>query len=198
MVFEQNTGYDIIQLLQLFAVYSFIGWLIDNVYCLIKDRHRFDRGILKGPYMPLYGIMMILSLLVAHQLEEDLVYMIIILFVIATLVELIAGKLIHFVSLNRYWNYTGRFLNLHGYTCFYHSLKATLILAGCLVLVDPIVMSILAVTPPWLDLVFLIVFYICFISDSIDAIDEGLFMRKFMKSDVKIYHRNKQKKKAGF
>ena len=90
MVFEQNTGYGIIQLLQLFAVYSFIGWLIDNVYCLIKDRHRFDRGILKGPYMPLYGIMMILSLLVAHQLEEELVYMIIILFVIATLVELIA------------------------------------------------------------------------------------------------------------
>lgn len=198
MSFEQNTGYDVIQLLQLFAVYSFIGWLVDNIYCLIKDRHRFDRGILKGPYMPLYGIMMIISLLVAHQLEEDLVYMIIILFVIATLVELIAGMLIHFVSANRYWNYKDRFLNIHGYTCFYHSLKVTLILAGCLVLVDPIVMGLLAVTPPWVDLVFLIVFYICFISDSIDAIDEGLFMRKFMKSDVKIYHRDKGKKKAGF
>lgn len=191
MIFEQNTGYSIIQLLQLFAVYSFIGWLVDNVYCLIKDRHRFDRGILKGPYMPIYGVMMIISLLVAHQLEEDLAYMIMILFVIATTVELFAGILIHLVSSNRYWNYTGRFLNLHGYTCFHHSLKVTLLLAGCLVLVNPILMSFLAVTPPWIDLVFLIVFYICFISDSIDAIYEGLFMRKFMKSDVKIYHRGK-------
>lgn len=191
MVFEQNTGYSIIQLLQLFAVYSFIGWLVDNVYCLIKDRHRFDRGILKGPYMPMYGVMMIISLLVAHQLEEDLAYMIMILFAIATVVEFISGLLIHLVSLNRYWNYTGRFLNLHGYTCFHHSLKVTLLLAGCLVLVNPILMSFLAVTPPWIDLVFLIVFYICFISDSIDAIYEGLFMRKFMKSDVKIYHRGK-------
>lgn len=191
MVFEQNTGYSIIQLLQLFAVYSFIGWLVDNVYCLIKDRHRFDRGILKGPYMPMYGVMMITSLLVAHQLEGDLAYMIMILFVIATAVELFAGILIHLVSSNRYWNYTGRFLNLHGYTCFHHSLKVTLLLAGCLVLVNPILMSFLAVTPPWIDLVFLIVFYICFISDSIDAIYEGLFMRKFMKSDVKIYHRGK-------
>lgn len=194
MVFEQNTGYSIIQLLQLFAVYSFIGWLVDNVYCLIKDRHRFDRGILKGPYMPIYGVMMIISLLVAHQLEEDLAYMIMILFVIATAVELFSGILIHLVSSNRYWNYTGRFLNLHGYTCFHHSLKVTLMLAGCLVLVNPILMSFLAVTPPWIDLVFLIVFYICFISDSIDAIYEGLFMRKFMKSDVKIYHRGKNKK----
>lgn len=191
MVFEQNTGYSIIQLLQLFAVYSFIGWLVDNVYCLIKDRHRFDRGILKGPYMPMYGVMMIISLLVAHQLEEDLVYMVMILFVIATAVELFSGILIHLVSSNRYWNYTGRFLNLHGYTCFHHSLKVTLLLAGCLVLVNPILMSFLAITPPWIDLVFLIVFYICFISDSIDAIYEGLFMRKFMKSDVKIYHRGK-------
>lgn len=191
MVFEQNTGYSIIQLLQLFGVYSFIGWLVDNVYCLIKDRHRFDRGILKGPYMPIYGVMMIISLLVAHQLEEDLAYMIMILFAIATAVELFAGILIHLVSSNRYWNYTGRFLNLHGYTCFHHSLKVTLLLAGCLVLVNPILMSFLAVTPPWIDLVFLIVFYICFISDSIDAIYEGLFMRKFMKSDVKIYHRGK-------
>ena len=194
MVFEQNTGYSIIQLLQLFAVYSFIGWLVDNVYCLIKDRHRFDRGILKGPYMPIYGVMMIISLLVAHQLEEDLAYMIMILFVIATAVELFAGILIHLVSSNRYWNYTGRFLNLHGYTCFHHSLKVTLLLAGSLVLVNPILMSFLAITPPWIDLVFLIVFYICFISDSIDAIYEGLFMRKFMKSDVKIYHRGKNKK----
>lgn len=194
MVFEQNTGYSIIQLLQLFAVYSFIGWLVDNVYCLIKDRHRFDRGILKGPYMPIYGVMMIISLLVAHQLEEDLAYMIMILFVIATVVEFISGLLIHLVSLNRYWNYSGRFLNLHGYTCFYHTLKVTLMLAGCLVLVAPIVMSVLAIIPPWVDLVFLIVFYICFISDSIDAIDEGLFMRKFMRSDVKIYHRGKNKK----
>lgn len=67
-------------------------------------------------------------------------------------------------------------------------------LAGCLVSVAPIVMSVLAIIPPWVDLVFLIVFYICFISDSIDAIDEGLFMRKFMRSDVKIYHRGKNKK----
>lgn len=194
MVFEQNTGYSIIQLLQLFAVYSFVGWLVDNVYCLIKDRHRFDRGILRGPYMPIYGVMMIISLLVAHQLEEDLAYMIMILFAIATAVELFSGILIHLVSSNRYWNYTGRFLNLHGYTCFHHSLKVTLLLAGCLVLVNPILMSFLAITPPWIDLVFLIVFYICFISDSIDAIYEGLFMRKFMKSDVKIYHRGKNKK----
>lgn len=193
MVFEQNTGYSIIQLLQLFAVYSFVGWLVDNVYCLIKDRHRFDRCILEGPYMPMYGVMMIISLLVAHQLEEDLVYMVMILFVIATAVELFSGILIHLVSSNRYWNYTGRFLNLHGYTCFHHSLKVTLLLAGCLVLVNPILMSFLAITPPWIDLVFLIVFYICFISDSIDAIYEGLFMRKFMKSDVKIYHRKKNK-----
>lgn len=194
MVFEQNTGYSIIQLLQLFAVYSFIGWLVDNVYCLIKDRHRFDRGILKGPYMPIYGVMMIISLLVAHQLEEDLAYMIMILFVIATVVEFISGLLIHLVTANRYWSYSDRFLNIRGYTSIYHSLKVTLILAGCLVLVHPIVMSVLAIMPPWVDLVFLIVFYTCFISDSIDAIDEGLFMRKFMKSDVKIYHRGKNKK----
>lgn len=195
MIFGQSTGYSIIQILQLFAIYSFIGWLVDNVYCLIKDRHRFDRGILKGPYMPMYGIMMIISLLVAYQLQEDLVYMIIILFVIATVIELISGIFIHLVSSNRYWNYSDRFLNIRGYTSIYHSLKVTLMLAGCLVLVNPILMSFLSITPPWMDLIFLIVFYICFISDAVDAIDEGLFMRKFMKSEVKIYHRNKEKKK---
>ncbi|MCI5697702.1 MAG: putative ABC transporter permease [Clostridiales bacterium] len=193
---QESVGFSAIQLMQLFAIYSVIGWLTDNIYCLIKDRHRFDRGIMRGPYMPLYGCMMVLSLFVAHQLLMDaFAYMLILLFFIATLVELTAGILIHLVTANRYWNYTGRFLNIHGYACLVHSLKITVFLAGCLLLVHPLVMSIISITPPWLDLIFLLIFYICFVADGIDAIDEGIFMRKFMKTEVKIYDRSKRKKR---
>lgn len=196
MMVQDSVEFSIIQLMQLFGIYSIIGWLTDNIYCLIKDRHRFDRGILRGPYMPLYGTMMVLSLFIAQQLlMDEIPYMLILLFFIATFVEFIAGILIHLVTANRYWNYTGRFLNIHGYTCLVHSLKVTVFLAGCLLLLHPIIMGIITITPPWMDLIFLLIFYICFVADGIDAVDEGLFMRKFMKMEVKIYDRSKAKKR---
>ncbi|XVG95883.1 hypothetical protein ACGCUQ_07560 [Eubacteriales bacterium KG127] len=191
---SKSWDFNIIEVMQLFAIYSAGGWILDNIYCLLKDKHRFDRGLFRGPYMPIYGVMMLLCLFATYELTEDLEYMLLLIFTIATLVELFAGILVHIVTANRYWNYSGRFLNIHGYTCFVHSLKVTIFLAGCLVLVQPIIIELINVIPPWVDFLFLVSFYMYFAADLVDTIAEAFFMRKFMKQDVKIYKKNKTKK----
>lgn len=47
--------YSFPELVFLFFIYSFIGWLWETIYCSILDKHFVYRGFLFGPYCPVYG-----------------------------------------------------------------------------------------------------------------------------------------------
>ena len=40
----------------LFAVYSFMGWLIEVAYRSVTQRKLINAGFLHGPFIPIYGI----------------------------------------------------------------------------------------------------------------------------------------------
>lgn len=44
------------QIILLFFIYSFIGWLWETVYCSLKAKKFVYRGFLVGPYCPIYWI----------------------------------------------------------------------------------------------------------------------------------------------
>lgn len=52
-----------------FAIYSFIGWLLQSAYRSISNRHWSSAGLLMGPVMPGKGIMIIIILLISQQIE---------------------------------------------------------------------------------------------------------------------------------
>lgn len=47
--------YSLADIIFLFFIYSFVGWLWETVYCSIKDKKFAYRGFLVGPYCPVYG-----------------------------------------------------------------------------------------------------------------------------------------------
>ena len=44
--------YSLTDIIFLFFIYSFVGWLWETIYCSIKDRKFAYRGFLAGPYCP--------------------------------------------------------------------------------------------------------------------------------------------------
>ena len=86
-----------------------------------------NRGFLNGPVCPVYGfgVLSVFALLNTiqsggHVMSEGMIF--VFGFVLATLVELIAGWLLDVCFHARWWDYSDKPLNFHGYICLEFSL----------------------------------------------------------------------------
>ena len=119
-----------------FFIFSFIGWVLEVAFHAITLGKVINRGFLNGPVCPVYGCG-VLVVMWAVELTEKLGYIslgedagslkdafILFLFglVLATAVELLAGWLLDMLFHMRWWDYSYRPLNLHGYICLEFSI----------------------------------------------------------------------------
>ena len=51
----------------IFCIYAILGWLFEVGLFFIKDHKFINRGYLIGPYLPIYGIGMIILLFIFHK-----------------------------------------------------------------------------------------------------------------------------------
>ena len=65
-----NMQYTFIQLIFLFFVYSFLGWIFDMTVAAIRYGKILNRGFLNGPLSIQYGIIMIIVLLDINDLWD--------------------------------------------------------------------------------------------------------------------------------
>ena len=110
--------YSVWSLIMMFFVLSVVGWLWDVSLHLITEGEFVNRGVLHGPWLPIYGCGAVLILLLLHSFRKRPALE----FVLAML---LCGTVEYFTSLwlemandgIRWWDYTGYFLNLHGRIC---------------------------------------------------------------------------------
>lgn len=81
-----------------------------------------NRGFLKGPFLPIYGSGAICILIVTIPVRGNIPAMCIVGMVSATVLEYITGYVMERLFKVRYWDYTGKFLNVHGYICLMSTL----------------------------------------------------------------------------
>lgn len=110
--------YSVWSLILMFFAFSFIGWLWEVSLHLITDGEFVNRGVLHGPWLPIYGCGGVLILVVLNRLRARPL-----LEFGATVV--LCGCVEYFSSLylemahngQRWWDYSGYFLNLNGRIC---------------------------------------------------------------------------------
>ncbi len=103
--------------LLLFFTYSFLGWVWETGYKSVKERRFINRGFLYGPMIPIYGFgaIIILGLTLPVQSSIPLIY--IFGAIGASALELFVGFLMETIFHMRWWDYSGKPLNLNGYIC---------------------------------------------------------------------------------
>ena len=105
-----------------FIIYSFLGWIIEELYCFIINRKFKKDGFLKSPIKPMYGIAMTALVLCCYVVNIRGIRLATLCFIIPTTVEYISGYLMKKVFNKRYWSYNGIRFNIHGYICLKFSL----------------------------------------------------------------------------
>ena len=49
-------GIDLYHVTQWFLVYSILGWVVESIYMSICNRRLTNRGFVRGPFCPIYGV----------------------------------------------------------------------------------------------------------------------------------------------
>ncbi len=105
-----------------FTFYSFLGWILETVYCSLLGKKFVYRGFLVGPVCPIYGFgaLAVVSILSPLKGYPPLVFLAAV--ILTSLVEYITGYLLERIFNKTWWDYSHRKYNLHGRICLAFSL----------------------------------------------------------------------------
>lgn len=113
-----NRSYTILNLVWMFFIMAFIGWVWEVSLHLISDGTFVNRGVLHGPWLPIYGGGGILILIFLKKLREKPILEFVSAIVLCGCVEYsVAWNLEMTHGGQKWWDYSGYFLNLHGRIC---------------------------------------------------------------------------------
>lgn len=110
-----------------FLVYSFGGWIVEVIFHAVTLGKVVNRGFLNGPVCPVYGfgVLSVFAMIntlqsSGQQMSDGMIFLFGV--ILATVVELIAGWLLDVCFHARWWDYSDKPLNFHGYICLEFSL----------------------------------------------------------------------------
>ncbi len=117
-VLHPNRNYTITSILVCFFFMCFVGWIWEVSLSMISYGRFVNRGVLHGPWIPIYGFgcVLILLLLKRFRMRPKVEF---------SMAVLLCGCIEYFTGLvlelthngQKWWDYTGYFLNLHGTIC---------------------------------------------------------------------------------
>ena len=120
-----------------FMLFSFLGWVYECVFCMVKERHWENRGFLFGPVCPIYGVGMIFTIVIIGKRPFTRLFLyflqgksllesppavpyaatFVICAICASLVEYITSVYLEKKFHARWWDYSDMPLNLDGRIC---------------------------------------------------------------------------------
>lgn len=113
----RGTWNQLCYLFLIFLVGCVIGWIYEEIFYWFTEGMLRNRGILYGPWLPIYGIGALGIYAVKPLRKKPLL-----LFFLCMAVSGVVEYLIGFVGIRyfglRLWDYRGLFLNLDGIICF--------------------------------------------------------------------------------
>lgn len=114
MKLRETTIHTTAKLVLSFFIYAVMGWLWETVYCSAKAGHFVFRGVLYGPYCPIYGFGVILVLYFIMPLKRSIVELFIFSVITVTVLEYTTAYMLEIIFRTTFWNYETFPLNIQG------------------------------------------------------------------------------------
>lgn len=112
--------YNTYELIWLFLIYSFLGWMLETILAATEQRRFVNRGLINGPLCTIYGVPIVILTIFGQELP--LFWLFMGAMIVATVTEWISGHMIERFYHERWWDYSNVKWNLDGYICLPASL----------------------------------------------------------------------------
>lgn len=110
--------YCLSSLILMFFSFSFAGWLWEVMLYIVMTGGFVNRGVLYGPWLPIYGSGALVILLLLNKLRQRPLAQFISAIVLCGVIEYFTSYFLEIAhDGRRWWDYTGYILNLNGRIC---------------------------------------------------------------------------------
>lgn len=173
-----------------FALYGFLGWLCESVYCSAAARKWINRGFVNGPFCPIYAVGALFIVAVLRPFTRNVVLVFFAGLLFTSLLEYGTSYLMELLFHAKWWDYTGKFCNIHGRVCLKNSILFGLLSVAVMYGIHPAVERLAARLPVGAIAVFSIAFLLYFAADfavtvrSVLRVNQNLAKLQQIKEDL--------------
>ena len=101
----------------LFFLLAFVGWLWEVLLFHVTDHALINRGVYRGPYLPIYGAGGLLLCFLLSRLKKHPVLVFLFSVILCSGLEYFTSYFLEMLWGIRWWDYSGHFLNIQGRIC---------------------------------------------------------------------------------
>lgn len=109
-------NYSLTSLVLMFFLFSMVGWIWEVALHLPKDGF-VNRGVLHGPWLPIYGSGGVMILIVLKKFRGRPILEFFAAIVLCGIVEFFTSVILEATKGIKWWDYSGYFLNIEGRVC---------------------------------------------------------------------------------
>ena len=168
------------ELVWIFIIYAFIGWCTEVSYAALDRGIFVNRGFLNGPYCPIYGCGVVIVVAALTPLNDNLLILFAGSFLLTSILEYITGFILEKVFHNKWWDYSNKPFNLHGYVCLKFSIYWGLACTFIMDVSHPIIYKGITMIPHILGVVLLSIVMAVF------AVDCGVTVTTILKFNKRL------------
>ena len=111
-------SYSLVNLIMMFFIFCFVGWVWEISLAFISEDMFVNRGTLHGPWLPIYGTGGVIILVLLKKLREKPALEFVAAMVLCGCLEYFSSWYLEMThDGQRWWDYTGYFLNINGRIC---------------------------------------------------------------------------------
>ena len=114
---DYEKDYTLLNSLLFFYLFSLVGWLFEVAFYLVNEGSFINRGVLTGPWVPIYGVGGLLIIYVLKPFRRKPALLFGLSFTMCGALEYFTSWALEQLAGMRWWDYTGYFMNLNGRIC---------------------------------------------------------------------------------
>lgn len=111
------SGTDAWLFLATFCMYSILGWCVESAYMSLCNRKLTNRGFVKGPFCPIYGVGAMGGYFLLSAFSENVILLYFAGAITATVFEYMVGRLMLKLFGEVWWDYHDKPFNYQGIIC---------------------------------------------------------------------------------
>lgn len=153
------------ELAWIFLIYAVIGWCTEVSFAALNRGIFVNRGFLNGPYCPIYGVGVVIVVTALTPLKKNQFLLFLGSLILTTLLEYVTGFVLEKVFHNKWWDYSKKPFNLHGYVCLKFSVYWGLACTFIMDIMHPAIYRFIKMMPYVFGSIVLVVFFTVFFAD---------------------------------
>ncbi|MFY9378827.1 MAG: putative ABC transporter permease [Acutalibacteraceae bacterium] len=126
-----------------FFFYSFIGWILECIWCSTSETRKakkfkfVNRGFLMGPLCPIYGCSAVAMSFFLQPFSHNFLIVLFLGILVCDTIEYLTSYIMEKIFNARWWDYSQRFMNLHGRICLQHTCIWGLLSLAFIYIINP-------------------------------------------------------------